>query len=431
MNLKQQSILGAKWMTLSTGLVSVFAILKISILARFLDKTDFGLMALVTFVLGFMNLFMNMGLPAAILHKQNITNNEYASLYWLNLGFSIFLYIVLILLTPLMAKFYSEKELLVLLPIVGLSLIISGAGQQFKTIEQKELHFKYISLVEISASFLSLIFSIILAVKGFGVYALVYSALLLYTFSNSVYLIHGLKSRGLRIHFSFLEAKPFLKIGIYSTGGQIINYFNKGLDIIIIGKLFGIEVLGGYSLAKQLVLRPKQLFGLILTRVASPTLARLQDDIILLKRNFLKLSNLVATINISIYLIIIVFSSIIVRVFYGSGYENIEILVKILSLYMIFIAVRNPVTSLITATGKTYLDFYWYLFTFPVIPIAILIGAQINIEWVAISMVIAMAVLFIPYWWFIIRKLIPASLFEYMKTLLPNYKRLWNLIQIS
>ena len=203
------------------------------------------------------------------------------------------------------------------------------------------------------------------------------------------------------------------------------------MDIIIVGKLFGIEVLGGYSLAKQLVLRPKQLFGLILTRVASPALARLQDDIILLKRNFLKLSNLVATINISIYLIIIVFSSIIVRVFYGSGYENIEILVRILSLYMIFIAVRNPVTSLITATGKTYLDFYWYLFTFPLIPMAILIGAQINIEWVTISMVIAMAVLFIPYWWFIIRKLIPVSLFEYMKALLPNYKRLWNLVQIS
>ena len=202
MNLKRQSILGAKWMTLSTGLVSVFAILKISILARFLDKTDFGLMALVT-LSGIYEFIYEYGPPAAILHKQNISNNEYASLYWLNLVFSIFLYIVLILLTPLMANFYSENELLVLLPIVGLSLIISGAGQQFKTIEQKELHFKYIALVEISASFLSLFLSIILAVKGFGVYALVYSALLLYTFSNSVYLIHGLRSRGLRFHFSF------------------------------------------------------------------------------------------------------------------------------------------------------------------------------------------------------------------------------------
>ena len=93
--IKKGVVSGIKWTSLGTIIIAVVAILKLSILARFLDKADFGLMALVTFVMGFMNLFNDMGLTSAILHKQNITDKQYASLYWLNIGFSIILYILL------------------------------------------------------------------------------------------------------------------------------------------------------------------------------------------------------------------------------------------------------------------------------------------------------------------------------------------------
>ena len=96
MNIKQKAISGIKWTTISTLSLAVTELLKISILARYLDKEDFGLMALVTFVLGFTNLFVDMGLTSAILHKQDISKNEYASLYWLNFGFSIILFVIII-----------------------------------------------------------------------------------------------------------------------------------------------------------------------------------------------------------------------------------------------------------------------------------------------------------------------------------------------
>ncbi|MCF6242315.1 MAG: oligosaccharide flippase family protein [Bacteroidales bacterium] len=79
MTLKKQAISGVKWTTVSTIFLAVTQLLKISVLARFLDKADFGLIAIVVFVLGFTNLFIDMGLTSAILHKQNITKNEYVS----------------------------------------------------------------------------------------------------------------------------------------------------------------------------------------------------------------------------------------------------------------------------------------------------------------------------------------------------------------
>jgi len=422
MTLKEQAISGVKWTSVSSIFLIFIQLLKISVLARFLDKPDFGLMALVVFMLGFMNLFMDMGLTSAILHKQNITKKEYASLYWLNFGFSIILYLIILLITPAVSNFYTEKELLKLLPLMGLSLIISAFGRQFKTIEQKKLHFRFIALVNITSCIISMVAAIIFAVKDFGVYALVYSALIQYSISNLAFLVHGTIKWGLYLHFNYHETKTFLRIGIFQVGGQLVNYFNRDLDILIIGKFFGTEILGGYSLAKQLVFRPAQIINPIVTKVASPVLARFQDSIDLLRKNYLKLINIVATINIPVYLIIIVFASPIVTILYGYGFENIVNLVRILSVYMMFRALGNPIGSLVIATGRTDLGFYWNVVTLIIIPAAILIGVQFSIEWVAKSITLAMIILFIPGWSFFMKRLLKVKLTEYIINLIPNYK---------
>ncbi len=66
-------------------------------------------MAIITFILGFMN-FSGDGFIHYLLHKQDIKKTTYASLYWLNLVFSLVLYLILWLITPLVAKFYSEPN---------------------------------------------------------------------------------------------------------------------------------------------------------------------------------------------------------------------------------------------------------------------------------------------------------------------------------
>ena len=140
MSINKQVKTGVKWTTISTIVLAVVAILKVSILTRFLDKADFGLMALVTFVMGFMNLFNDTGVTSAILHKQGITKNQYASLYWINWMVSIAMYVILFLITPLVTSFYEQPLLNTLIPLIGLNLLISGLGRQYKTIEQKNLN---------------------------------------------------------------------------------------------------------------------------------------------------------------------------------------------------------------------------------------------------------------------------------------------------
>ncbi|MEP5256036.1 MAG: MOP flippase family protein [Winogradskyella arenosi] len=414
MSLKGQVIKGVRWTSYATICNAIVAVLKISILARFLDKTDFGLMALIMFILGFMNLFSDMGLSTAILHKQEISKKHYASLYWFNIIICIFLYTLLWLSTPIFAGLYGEPMLNTLIPLVGLNIIFSGIGIQFKTIESKHLRFKNISIIDIISVALSLVIAVILAVKGYGVFALVYSSLFQYLISNILYLIIGLRSHGLLFHYRFSETVPFLKIGVYQVGGQIVNYFNRDLDILLIGKFFSTEVLGGYSLAKQLVFRPAQIINPILIKVASPTLAKFQDDIDALKQNYLKLINIVSSINFPVYLGIIIFAPWIVEIMYGPGFDDIVVLVRILSIYMFIRALGNPIGSLVVATGKTYLEFFWNLLNLFMMPIVIYYGCKISLVGVTIILVGYSIALFIPGWRILVHNMTKASLKEYI-----------------
>tara|TARA_R110002167_G_scaffold35735_1_gene113935 strand:- start:6389 stop:7657 length:1269 start_codon:yes stop_codon:yes gene_type:complete len=414
MNIKKQIVSGVKWTTIGTIVIAVVALLKLSVLARFLDKADFGLMALVTFVMGFMNLFSDMGLTSAILHKQNISKKEYASLYWFNIGFSIILYAILYAVTPFVTSFYNEPELNILIPLLGLNLLISAIGRIFKTIESKHLIFKEITIFEIIAAIVSLCFAIYLAMNDYGVYTLVYSALLQYSLQNLMYLVYGLRKYGLLFRFKFIETKPFLKIGIYQVGGQVVNYFNRDLDILIIGKFFSPEILGGYSLAKQLVFRPAQILNPIITKIASPGLSLLQNNIELLRSNYLRLIGIISKVNIVVYVALIIFTPFAVSIFYGNEFDEIYSVVRVLSIYMIFRAIGNPIGSLIIATGKTKLEFYWNIAVLLIIPIFVFVAAQFDITMVAWSLSLASLLLFYPSWKLLVYKIIGGTFKEYV-----------------
>ena len=267
------------------------------------------------------------------------------------------------------------------------------------------------------SALISLALAIYLAINGYGVLSLVYSSMAQYILSNILFFVTGVNKYGLLFHFKISEVLPFLKIGIYQVGGQIINYFNRDLDIILIGKLFSVDVLGGYSLAKQLVSRPSQVINPILVKVASPALAKFQLNYKLLKTNYLKLISIVSAINIPIYLGIIIFAPIIVELMYGPGFENIVILVRVLCVYMIFRAIGNPIGSLVIATGRTELEFYWNLLNLLVMPIFIYVGASYGIVEVTISLTLAMLLLFVPSWKLLVNKMTGATLIEYLKAI--------------
>ena len=266
---------------------------------------------------------------------------------------------------------------------------------------------------------------------NFGVYALVYSAIINVLFSNIIFVNYGIKKFGLKLHFSLKETKHFLKVGLYSTGGQILNYLNKEIDVLIIGRLLGTDVLGLYSLAKQLVNKPLGIINPIFTKISIPVLAKMQEDKELLKDSYLKLIKIISSINFIIYFLIIVFANQIVTILYGDSFISMVPVVRILSLYMFLLVLRNPLGTLTIATGQTNLEFYWSLLMFIIMPVTVLISSFFNVETVAFSMTFVMLILFIPLWYFIINKMINTNLREYIKAHIPSFLILYSMLKVS
>ena len=406
MSLKDKSISGVKWMSISKFVIVGVSIIKISVLTRFLEKSDFGLMAIINVVLGFMYLFMNMGFNIGIIHKLKISINEYSSLYFMNILLSLVVLFFVILAAPYIAQFYDDIRLIELIYISSSCVIISAIGKQFNTILQKKLKFKLIFFIDVISNLINLFVGISLAIYGFGVYALVYSLVASLIIENILYFSIGIKQNPIKFHLKLSEVKPFLKIGVYQVGGQIINFFNRDLDTILIGKLLGSEILGMYSLAKQLVFRPSSIINPIITTVASPALAIIQNSKEYLKTTYLKILNLITSLNFIVYTLLCIVAYPVVLVLYGENFIEIVPLVQLLCLYMFFRSIGNPIGSLVVATGRTDLEFYWNFISLLIMPIFIVIGAKYNFMGVALCLNLFMLLSIYPFYKIIIYRLL-------------------------
>jgi O-antigen/teichoic acid export membrane protein len=415
LNLKAQAISGVKWTTFSTVITTILQLLQLSILTRFLEPSAFGLMALVMVVVGFSQAFLDMGISNAIIHKQEISKDQLSTLYWVNVLAGFLLFCIIVLIAPFISDFYKEPELTNLILIVALTFIIQPFGQQFMVLWQKEMRFSEIAKIDIANKFISLILSVYFAYKGYGVYALVYGILAGVLVQTILFMVKGLNEYKPSFVFKIKKIKEFLNFGAYQMGEKTINYFNSQIDTILIGKLLGMEALGIYSVAKQLIMRPAQVINPIITKVTFPTMSKVQQDTERLKKIYLKTINYLSSINFPIYAFLFIMAPDLVPLIFGSKWNEAILIVQILSLYGAIRSTGNPIGSLILAKGKANWGFWWNLGLFFYVPIGIYISSQWGLVEISWGLVFIMISLVIPNWFFLVKPLCGASFIKYHK----------------
>jgi O-antigen/teichoic acid export membrane protein len=418
LNLKQKAISGVKWTSLSAIITSILQLLQLAILARFLEPSAFGLMALVMVVIGFSQAFLDMGISNAIIYKKEITKNQLSTLYWVNILAGFLLFFIIIAISPFVAEFYKEPELEELIYIVGLTFIIQPFGQQYMALWQKEMRFSEIAKINILSKTISLVVSVYLAYQGYGVYALVYGALAGIISQTLQFMYMGLREYRPAFVFKLGEIKDFLSFGGYQMGEKTINYFLLQIDTIMIGRLLGAEVLGIYTIAKQIVLRPIQIINPIISKVTFPSMAKIQDDTIRLKNIYLKTINYLSSVNFPIYVFIFIFAYEIVMIMFGERWLEAVYIMQILAIWAAIRSTGNPVGSLLLAKGKANWGFWWVLVVTFFVTLSIYYGSAwgpIGVSW---ALVISCLPLMIANWYFLVRSLCGASFIEYHKEIL-------------
>lgn len=357
---KNSIIRGLGWTTISTITNGLVQILRLSILSRFLSKEDFGIVAILTLILGLTQVFSDMGFSAAIMSQKKIEKSNFLSLYWLQFLVFTFMMLSISLCSPFIANYYNSPILTKLVPIMMSELFFVSLGKLYDTVLQKNMEFRTIAIRNIVTASLSLFIAIILAILGYGVYSLVVSTVSQTAMVNIWNLKAGQNHYKLSIQkIDFKQAKELMKVGYYQMGTQIVDYFASKLDIIVISSTLGVGALGVYNLSKELILKFVIIINAISNRVMLPVFTNYQDDIEELKRIFVLCLKKMALFNAPIVGFVILFCNYIVKIFYGNAFLEAIPIVQILAIWSLFVVIGQPNSLLAIATKKTNISF-WY-----------------------------------------------------------------------
>lgn len=417
MSLKKQALSGIKWTTAASVINSLVQLVQLAILARLLDATDFGLMALVMVVIGFSQMFIDMGLSNAIIYKQKITIEQLSSLYWLNIIIGILFFILLIIFSPIISNIYENHKLIPLINLVAATFLIKPWGQQFMVLLQKNMHFNAIAKTDIVSRVISFIVVIVFAYKNFGVYSLAIGSIVFALFSTIGYNYYGRNLYKPKFYLNIKLLKDFLSFGLFQIGEKIIHYFSSQFDTILIGKLLGIEILGIYNVAKNLVSKPSGIINPVVTKVTFPLMSKFNDNILQLKEVFLKTINYLSFVNFPVYFLIALLAKPIVFIMFGEEWKAAVPIVQILSFTFLLRSIGNPSGSLLLSKGKANVAFYWNLIIFSFYPLSIYIGSFWGIIGITWGTFVLQLLLLYPNWKFIVNKTCKASFTEYFNTL--------------
>ncbi|MCH7559555.1 MAG: lipopolysaccharide biosynthesis protein [Planctomycetes bacterium] len=276
----------------------------LAVLARLLTPGDFGLIAMVTVVTGFVALFKDMGLSMATVQKAHINHAQVSTLFWINMAISAVIMALTALIAPGVAWFYHEPRLTWITLAMAAAFIFGGLTIQHQALLRRQMRFGTLTLIEVVSMLVGAAMAIIFAWYGAGYWALVVMQLgIAITTAVGVWFVSGWRP-GLPVRGS--GVRPMLTFGGYLTAFSFVNYLGGSAPSVLLGRFCGDHVLGLYSKAYSLLLLPiKQINGPV-SLVGMPALSRLQKDPVQYRRYYSKIVSLVLLLTMPMAVLLFV-----------------------------------------------------------------------------------------------------------------------------
>ncbi len=151
MSLREKTISGAKWSAMATIVIIGLGLVQMTVLARIIDNHQFGLLTVSLVIIALADTLSDFGIANSIIQRKEISHLELTTLYWLNVGLGIFVFVLVFLLSDVIAGVLHNPDLAPLMRTLSFAFVVIPHGQQFRALMQKELEFNKIGMIETSA----------------------------------------------------------------------------------------------------------------------------------------------------------------------------------------------------------------------------------------------------------------------------------------
>ncbi len=364
------------------------------ILARLLLPEDYGLVAMVTSITGFVLIFKDLGLNQAVIQKEEINQADVSKVFWLNFLVSLGLAGIIAALAPVLVWFYEEPRLFELTFSFCIVAVFAGLSAQHSALLNRQMMFKKLARITVVANFLGIATGILMAYLDFGYWSLVainvVTALVTWVM---MWAACDWRPAWVRIDKSI---KEYVKFGLDISGFNTINYFSRNLDNILIGKFVGSSPLGLYNRAYQLLMLPISKLRDPLNAVGIPAMSSLANEGRRFASYFRQYVFLLSFFSMPITVFLAVCAKPIILIALGEKWVEASGYFQLLALVAFIQPVASTRGMVMISSGHSRRYLFWGLYNAIAVIIAFFIGIQWGIEGLIIAYALVNYLILVP-----------------------------------
>ncbi len=371
-DLKKRSISNGIITICSQFIRLILQIGSLTVLARILTPEDYGLVAMIAVVTGFVAMFNDLGLSMATIQREEVTHAQLSNLFWINITIGTVTTCFVFCLSPLISWFYNEPRLTMINLCLSLIFVITSFSSQHRALMQRQMRFLELSYIEILAMLLGVTVAIVGAIKGASYWAIVAMQLVIPLVTTlGVWCICDWRPALPR---KKTDTRKMISFGLNVTGFDMINYFSRNLDNLLLGKFYGSSVLGIYNKAYQLMMLPIQNIRSPLNQVALPGLSSLQNDPTRYRKYYTQLISLLAFVSMPLTVFMCICSKEIILLLLGTQWIEAQEIFRVLAITAFIQPIATTRGLVLMSLGASQKYLKWGILNSTVVVIAFCVG---------------------------------------------------------
>lgn len=386
-DLKKASLKGASWNFVTVIVNQLRNFIVSVILSRLLMPTDFGVIGMAMAFSGMVDAFVDFGLGNAVVQKKNVTQEQKSTVFYLNMIMGTVFTLIMFFSSTLVAEFFNMPLLNIVVKVMSVSFIIKALDSVQTSLMRKELNFKIPFKAQTTSSIVSGIIGVTMAFMGFGVWSLIVSQMSGWFIATILMWLYSDWRPSLQ--FNLASVKGLWNFGYKYSITVFMDAVFIRLDTIIIGKIFSAATLGLFNRAQALNKLVIQYSFSAFSGVLFPSLSKVQDDLILMRKSVLSIIQVVSFTTFYFSGAMYVCAESIILLLYGNKWEESILFFKILGIFSFIYTLPWVFTSPILSLGKTgaslKVEFIKKIITLIAIPIGIKLGVYAYVYAISIA----------------------------------------------
>lgn len=388
------------WTTYGAIATRVLALLSNLLLARLLNPSAFGVIAVAYIFWGFVNLFTQDSAGSYLVYK-GLEDKRYVNTsYTISLGIGLVLGLGLVAVSPLAAKFFAVPSLVGILLVFAFNLVLSCANSVYRGVLTRRMQYRELANSDLIASMVRVFSTAGCAFLGLSYWSFVIGDTAFWLTSCTLLRHHAKQDFRLEI---YPEArKEVLSYCLGSTGSSLGYYVNANCDNFAIGRMLGSTSLGFYNFAYQLTMALTTILGQAIGQIGMSAFAQLPDDK-QQEKALLTVVEQIAFLTAPLYaLFFLIIDQQVISLVFGAKWLPACTVIPWLLIFAYFRLINGQIGSMLSAKGRPGVNARVNLYIAPLAVLGFVFGAwQGGIVGVSIAVAVVLGILWTVYWWWV------------------------------